>query len=106
MMVANTTKVYALLDEVEKIDGLTLADSISLHYAMREEMTLSPSDFMVRRTNHMLFMRDTLDEIIDPVISEMAKYYKWSDKDKNHYRRELEEAIAESDLKTLKGDVN
>ncbi|MGO2603112.1 MAG: type 1 glycerol-3-phosphate oxidase [Alkalibacterium gilvum] len=102
----NTTKVYALLDEVEKIDGLTLADSISLHYAMREEMTLSPSDFMVRRTNHMLFMRDTLDEIIDPVISEMAKYYKWSDKDKNHYRRELEEAIAESDLKTLKGDVN
>ncbi|GEK90783.1 type 1 glycerol-3-phosphate oxidase [Alkalibacterium kapii] len=103
---SNTPKVYALLNEVEQIDGLTLADSVSLHYAIREEMTLTPRDFLIRRTNHMLFMRDTLDSIIEPVISEMARYYNWTDRERNKYTKELEEAIAESDLKRLKGDVN
>lgn len=103
---SNTPKVYALLDEVDQIDGLTLADTLSLHYAMREEMALRPSDFLIRRTNHMLFMRDTLDSIIEPVISEMARYHDWSDQDRINYTNELEKAIAESDLKRLKGAVN
>ncbi|MCC5896015.1 MAG: type 1 glycerol-3-phosphate oxidase [Alkalibacterium sp.] len=103
---SNTPEVYALLEEVDQIDGLTLADTISLHYAMREEMALTPSDFLIRRTNHMLFMRDTLDSIIEPVISEMARYHDWSDQERMHYTTELEKAIAESDLNTLKGDVN
>ncbi|WP_208559156.1 type 1 glycerol-3-phosphate oxidase [Marinilactibacillus kalidii] len=101
---SNTPHVYALLDEVEQIDGLTMADTLSLHYAMREEMALTPSDFLIRRTNHMLFMRDTLDSTIEPVISEMARYHEWSDEVKTQYRKELALAIAESDLKTLKGE--
>lgn len=101
---SNTPQVYALLDEVEQIDGLSLADTVSLHYAMREEMTLTPSDFLVRRTNHMFFMRDSLDRIIEPVISEMARYHDWSDEVKLQYTTELENVIAESDLKTLKGE--
>lgn len=103
---SNTPAVYALLDEVEQVKGLTMADTISLHYAMREEMALTPSDFLIRRTNHMLFMRDTLDTIIEPVISEMARYHDWSDDIRTHYTTELEKAIAESDLKPLKGDVS
>ncbi len=103
---SNTPAVYVLLDEVEQVKGLTMADTISLHYAMREEMALTPSDFLIRRTNHMLFMRDTLDTIIEPVISEMARYHDWSDDIRTHYTTELEKAIAESDLKTLKGDVS
>lgn len=102
---SNTPEVYALLEEVDQIDGLTLADTISLHYAMREEMALTPSDFLIRRTNHMLFMRDTLDGMIEPVITEMARYHDWSDKERMHYTEELDKAIAESDLKPLKGDV-
>lgn len=100
---SNTPKVYALLDEVEQVDGLTMADTISLRYAMQEEMALTPSDFLIRRTNHMLFMRDTLDNVIEPVISEMARYNEWSDEARTQYKNELEKAIAESDLKTLKG---
>src|SRR5690606_1962981 len=60
---SNAPKVFALIDEVEQIEGLTLADSLSLRYAMDEEMALTPNDFLIRRTNHMLFMRDTLDAI-------------------------------------------
>lgn len=101
---SNVPKVFALLDELEQIEGLTLADSLSLRYAMDEEMALTPNDFLIRRTNHMLFMRDTLDDIIEPVIAEMARYYNWTDEVKANYTKQLETAIAESDLKELKGE--
>lgn len=101
---SNAPKVFALLDEVEQIEGLTLADSLSLRYAMDEEMALTPNDFLIRRTNHMLFMRDTLDGIIEAVIAEMARYYDWTDEAKVNYTKQLETAIAESDLKELKGE--
>ena len=73
---------------------------------MAEEMALTPADFLIRRTNHMLFMRDTLDGIIEPVIAEMARYYGWTTETSTNYKKELETAIAESDLKKLKGDGN
>ena len=101
---SNAPKVFALIDEVKQVEGLTLADTISLCYALNEEMTLTPSDFLIRRTNHMLFMRDTLDGVIEPVIAEMSRYYDWTEEATTDYRKELETAIAESDLKNLKGD--
>lgn len=103
---SNAPKVFALIDEIEQIKGLTLADTVSLRYAMAEEMALTPADFLIRRTNHMLFMRDTLDGIIEPVIAEMARYYGWTTETSTNYKKELETAIAESDLKKLKGDGN
>ena len=103
---SNAPKVFALIEEVEQIEGLTLADTVSLRYAMAEEMALTPADFLIRRTNHMLFMRDTLDGIIEPVIAEMARYYGWTDEAKAAHTIKLNTAIAESDLKKLKGDGN
>ena len=102
---SNAPKVYALIDEVEQIEGLTLADTLSLRYAMNEEMALTPTDFLLRRTNHLLFMRDTLDGMIEPVVTEMARYYDWSAEEKANYTKQLETVIAESDLRTLKGEV-
>lgn len=101
---SNAPKVFSLLDDVEKVAGLNAAEAVSLRYAMDEEMTLTPSDFLIRRTNHMLFKRDTLDNIKESVIREMARYNDWSDEEKASYTKELEVAIAESDLKHLKGD--
>lgn len=103
---SNAPKVFALIEEVEQIEGLTLAYTVSLRYAMDEEMALTPADFLIRRTNHMLFMRDTLDGIIEPVIAEMARYYGWTDEAKAAHTVKLNTAIAESDLKKLKGDGN
>lgn len=101
---SNAPKVFSLLDDVEKVAGLNAAEAVSLRYAMDEEMTLTPSDFLIRRTNHMLFKRDTLDNIKESVIREMARYNDWSDEEKASYTKELEVAIDESDLKHLKGD--
>lgn len=99
---SNTPAVLALLDDVAQIPGLSMADSLSLHYAMREEMALTPSDFLIRRTNHMLFMRDTLDSIIEPVTREMTRYNGWSEKQSSYFKNELQKALDESDLKHLK----
>lgn len=61
-------------------------------------MALTPTDFLMRRTNHILFMRDTLD-----AIKEMANFYSWTTEEKAQFTQELERVIAESDLSTLKG---
>ncbi|MDG4870154.1 glycerol-3-phosphate dehydrogenase C-terminal domain-containing protein, partial [Guyparkeria sp. 1SP6A2] len=46
---SNAPKVYALARLVDVAEGLTLAQTLSLHYAMRYEMALSPVDFFLRR---------------------------------------------------------
>ncbi|MEG0443563.1 MAG: type 1 glycerol-3-phosphate oxidase [Carnobacterium sp.] len=99
---SNAPKVYAQIDELEAVPGLSLADTLSLHYAMEEEMALRPIDFFWRRTNHMLFMRDTLDAIKQPVVDEMARFYDWSNEEKEKQMEELNRTIAESDLSELK----
>ena len=59
--------------------------------------------WFLRRTNHLLFMRDSLDVLIDPVINEMAKHFEWSDQERAAQEEELRRVIAENDLSALKG---
>lgn len=99
---SNVTQLFEKISETTPVDGLTLAETLGLHYALENEMTLTPSDYLIRRTNHLLFMRDTLDTVKQGVISEMANYYDWSEQQKAGYEQELNQLIAESDLTTLK----
>lgn len=99
---SNTPKVLSLLETADMVPGLSIADSLSLLYAMRYEMTLTPVDFLLRRTNHLLFMRDTLDDLIQPVLDGMANYYQWSPEEKDEQLAVLKQVIAESDLASLK----
>ena len=80
---SNAPKVFALAHSLEQAPGLSLADTLSLHYAMRNELALSPVDFLLRRTNHMLFMRDSLDSIVEPVLDEMGRFYDWTEEEKS-----------------------
>ena len=41
-----------MIDDAKVIPGLTLTETVSLNYAMEEEMALTPVDFLLRRTNH------------------------------------------------------
>ena len=69
---------------------------------MREEMVLTPVDYFLRRTKHLLFMRETMDDLIQPIANEMAKYLGWSEEDKAEHLAELDRVLAESDLRELK----
>ncbi|EIQ82490.1 type 1 glycerol-3-phosphate oxidase [Streptococcus canis] len=100
---SNAPKVFALTRQLTAAEGLSLAETLSLHYAMDYEMALKPTDYFLRRTNHLLFMRDSLDVLIDPVINEMAKHFEWSDQERAAQEEELRRVIAENDLSALKG---
>lgn len=99
---SNVPTVYNLADELQAAHGLRLADTLSLHYAMRYEMALTPVDFFLRRTNYMLFMREKLDDMVEPVLIEMAAYYDWSEEQKDGIRSHLQETLAENDLQDIK----
>lgn len=100
---SNAPKVFVLTRQLKAAEGLSLAETLSLHYAMDYEMALKPTDYFLRRTNHLLFMRDSLDALIVPVIEEMAKHFDWSTDEKVKQEEELRRVIAENDLSALKG---
>lgn len=79
-----------------------MKETLSLHYAMDYEMALTPVDFFLRRTNHMLFMRDHLDGLIQPVIDEMAKHLNWTDQEKRKHEDDLEKVLKDNDLSSFK----
>lgn len=99
---SNAPLVYALADTIKKAPGLSLADTLSLHYAMRYELALTPVDFFLRRTNYMLFMREKLDALIEPVLAEMAIYYAWTAEEKAAQAKHLADVLAKNDLADLK----
>ena len=99
---SNAPRVFNLANELEAAEGLTIRDTLVLHYTMREEMVLTPVDYFLRRTNHLLFMRETMDDLIQPIANEMAKYLGWSEEEQAAHLAELDRVLAESDLRELK----
>ena len=99
---SNAPKVFSLIDEVEPVEGLETKYLLSLHYALRNEMVISPVDFLVRRTNLMLFMRDKVDEVKEPLLAVMKEALGWSDEQEQAYRDELQETLDINDLKYLR----
>ncbi|EHU8853298.1 type 1 glycerol-3-phosphate oxidase, partial [Enterococcus faecalis] len=99
---SNVPTVFEMIDDAKVIPGLTLTETVSLNYAMEEEMALTPVDFLLRRTNHLLFMRDRLDQVKAGVIEEMAQHYQWTAEERARHIETLEKVIEESDLKNLK----
>lgn len=100
----NAKKIFSLAKEMTPYEGLSLAESARLRYGLEEEMVLAPGDYLIRRTNHLLFERDQLDAIKQPIIDAIASYFAWSAEEKKRQEAHLEELIAESDLRELKGE--
>ena len=98
---SNAEKVFALKDQ-ESFAGLSLAESMCLRYSMEAEMTLSPVDYLLRRTNYMLFISHRLMEIKDAVVDAMADNFEWDSATKEAYQSELEQQIKETQLTDLK----
>lgn len=98
---SNAEQVFAMKDQ-GTFEGLSLAESMSLRYAMEAEMTLTPVDYLLRRTNYMLFISHRLMEIKDAVVDAMANYFEWDAALKKSYQAELEQQIKETQLADLK----
>ncbi|MDR0921266.1 MAG: type 1 glycerol-3-phosphate oxidase [Lactobacillales bacterium] len=99
---SNTPAVFELGNTMEAIPGLTFAQSLSLRYALEEEMVLTPVDYLLRRTNYMLFIREELMTIKEAVVDEMARYFDWTEGEKLVQEAQLDTVIAETGLEELK----
>ncbi|GEP19188.1 type 1 glycerol-3-phosphate oxidase [Pediococcus argentinicus] len=99
---SNASRVFSQIGKIDAAPGLSLAETISLHYSLDEEMTLTPVDYLLRRTNHLLFQHDTINDIKDGVVNEMARYFNWSDAEKDAQMKKLNDTIDEASLKYLK----
>lgn len=97
----NTEIVFSLIDELERKD-LPLSLELTLRYALEYESVLSPVDFFLRRTDLLLFSSETVNQWKDVVIDYMARYLKWSDREKENYLKQLEEEISHIQLKHLR----
>lgn len=72
---------------MEPYEGLSLAESARLRYALEDEMILTPVDYLLRRTNHILFMREGVDAIKVHVVNAMAEYLGWSAEEKQNKKK-------------------
>jgi alpha-glycerophosphate oxidase len=102
----NASKIFQLAKEMDAYPGMSLAESARLRYGMEEEMALTPVDYLLRRTNHLLFERDTVDALRQPVLDAMAAYFEWEEAEKAEVAAQLAAAIDESDLTQLKTGGN
>jgi alpha-glycerophosphate oxidase len=82
--------------------GMSRCESTSLNYSLHEEMTLTPVDFLLRRTSHLLFMSETVASLKQPVVDAMAAFYNWSEAEKQQQLTALDTAIERTDLQYLK----
>jgi glycerol-3-phosphate dehydrogenase len=98
---SNTGRVVTYL-EGGAAPGLSLKETISLRYSVNEEMTLTPVDYLLRRTNAILFHAETLAALKQPVIDEMARLLGWDEDEKAIQLARLNAAIDESALAYLK----
>ncbi|MDK8502214.1 type 1 glycerol-3-phosphate oxidase [Aerococcus sp. UMB1112A] len=99
---SNAPQVFQLVDQIDKDDRLTLKENVMLAYAMAYEMTLTPVDYFLRRTNYLLFKRDEVDHMIAPVLDIMAAAYDWTAEEKQAQLDQLQATIEENDLAQLK----
>ncbi|AWV73243.1 type 1 glycerol-3-phosphate oxidase [Latilactobacillus curvatus] len=98
---SNVSRVVSYADQ-GAAEGLNLKETISLRYSVNEEMTLTPVDYLLRRTNFILFRNDQLAAIKQPVVDEMARLLNWDDAEKARQTELLDSAIAEAQLDYLK----
>ncbi|KRN88398.1 type 1 glycerol-3-phosphate oxidase [Ligilactobacillus ceti] len=99
---SNLGRVVYYLNDVQAAEGLTLAETISLHYAIFEEMVLNPVDFFLRRTNKLLFHSEQLIAKKEAYLAAMSQIMNWDDAQVVYNTNLLNEALAESRLDYLK----
>ncbi|WP_261806068.1 type 1 glycerol-3-phosphate oxidase [Lapidilactobacillus luobeiensis] len=99
---SNALQIFTLTRTTQPAPGLSLAETLMLNYCLSEEMVLTPVDYLLRRTNHILFAADKLAAIREPIIQEMARQLNWDEGQTKRMRQHLDQVCQESDLIYLK----
>ncbi|MFD1466034.1 type 1 glycerol-3-phosphate oxidase [Lapidilactobacillus mulanensis] len=99
---SNALAIFNNIHSTQAAAGLSLRETLILHYCLAEEMVLTPVDYLLRRTNHVLFDDRHLNEIQDGIVNEMAHILNWSTETKQLMIKDLEKTLFAYELKYLK----
>ena len=83
---------YSKLDDKDPYVRLAKAE---LHFGVEYEMVTSPMDFFIRRTGRLYFDINSMRELMDPVIEELARLLKSNKGEIEEWRNILESALEE-----------
>lgn len=92
----NAESVTSNADQVLEETDLPLSIKLTLHYAIAEEMAITPSDYFIRRTGAVLFDIDWVNKWKQEVIEYMAIVMGWTAEEKELHWGELEARIWEA----------
>ncbi len=92
----NTDVIVNLANEVLKETELPLSICLTLHYAIKHEMVLTPVDFFMRRTGTIYFDINWVETWKRLVIDYMAQLMEWTVERRKELTKELEMRIAEA----------
>lgn len=92
----NTDVIVSLGNEVLKETGLPLSIKLTLHYAIKHEMILTPVDYFMRRTGTIFFDINWVETWKLSVIDYMAQCMEWTQERKEELTEELEMRILEA----------
>ena len=89
------SNIHQIFHIVENYDSkneyaLPLEVYAELVYGICDEMTVKPVDFFIRRTGALLFDIAWVHKWKQPVLEYMADRLKWTEEEKENYRKELE----------------
>ncbi|MFC6314417.1 type 1 glycerol-3-phosphate oxidase [Lapidilactobacillus achengensis] len=99
---SNALQIFTMIHTTQPAAGLSLAETLMLNYCLREEMVLTPVDYLLRRTNHILFEADSLAPLKQPIIDEMARQLNWNPHQTQRMTQQLDQVLRESNLTYLK----
>ncbi len=95
-MVTNTDVIIGLGKELLIELDLPLPIKLTLHYGIKHEMVLTPTDYFARRTGAIYFDIAWVQSWKEPVIAYMDRVFNWTPERKNQVPEELELRIQEA----------
>jgi len=98
----NYRQIIKDIDQIKPAAGLSIAETLCLRYSLNEEMTLTPGDYLFRRTNNLLFNDDHIKELEAGIIKEMSQYFGWSEAVTKFHQEQTDKLISEAELDYLK----
>ncbi|MGG4211835.1 FAD-dependent oxidoreductase [Paenibacillus sp. FSL L8-0638] len=98
---SNTERLFAIAarsmkETTEKEAALPVEVRVPLLYAMEQEMTVTPSDFFIRRTGALFFQIDEVKRWKQPAIAWMSEHAGWSTAQERQYTAELDAYLYEA----------
>jgi glycerol-3-phosphate dehydrogenase len=96
---SNIDKIYAIAKtegDKAKQSGLPLDVYVQVIYSIREEMTVTPLDFFIRRTGALFFNIKWVEKWKGKVLDVMAKELIWTREKKEMYRVLIDQHLSDA----------